>query len=442
MMPVLLHISALLTAVCVAGLWQGAVITVMAFALTALTPRASARFRHTILIALFASAVALPWIHFYQPAGALKTHGLQIAPWVAAGIALLWIAAIALRAGQLYLAWRHLCSVRRDAVPIQLLEITDARGGTRQAVLCTSPDVESPSILGFGSPRLLLPDWMLPVLTKAELQQIVLHECEHLRRADDWINLLLQMAIVLSPLNPALLWLNRRISVQRELAVDAAVVSRTTEPLSYAACLTRLAEQRRERGRLRLALAAWERKSELVLRVHALLDRHALWTGRQSAWAAGAAAVALLAVATGMARAPQLVHMGRSSSMVAAEQPLATVVPMVSMAAVSQRHFVDDAPTAHIVPASFHVKSRPPLRPHTKRSRNAVTRRTDTSFGLKAMFVDRPESSPRMVRTRAVSPWGSDFDRVEVAPARLIATDFYFPYVAVPMSNGWLVIEL
>jgi beta-lactamase regulating signal transducer with metallopeptidase domain len=445
-MPLLLHISALLASVCFAGLWQGLVIALMAIALGALMPRASAGLRHIILIALFAGAVVLPWIHVHQSVGPAANRGLLLAPSVAAGIALLWIAAICFRAGQLYLAWRHLCAVRSNAMPISVSGLSELRGGKRHAVLCSSPDVDSPSILGFSSPRLLLPEWMLPVLTEAELQQIVLHECEHLRRGDDWINLLLQVGIVISPLNPALLWLNRRICVQRELAVDAAVVSRTTQPLSYAACLTRLAEQRLERGRLRLALAAWERRSELVQRVHALLDRPSVWTRRQSAWAAGSAAAALLLVATGMARAPQFVHMRRSSGMIASEQPLTTVVPMVSMAALSQPRFAGMASMAHMVPASFHVKSRQPIRPYTKRKNMRANKRMDASTALNTTFVDRPENTPRMVRTRTAL-WQnfagqSDSDQLEILPVRFINADFSFPYVAVPMSNGWLLIEI
>ena len=106
---------------------------------------------------------------------------------------------------------------------------------------------------------------MVPLLTEEELHRIAVHECEHLRRHDDWLNLLLQVGMVLSPLNPALFWLSRSIGVQRELACDDAVVATTGDPIAYASCLARLAEQRmQQRNHLRLALAAWERKSELA----------------------------------------------------------------------------------------------------------------------------------------------------------------------------------
>ena len=275
-MGFLLHCSALLTVACVAGLWQGLAIIAIGLALCHLMPRATAAFRHAILLCLFAGALLLPWIHVQHPSGSAAHHALQLPPWMAPIIAVCWLTAVVVRGAQLYVAWRHLSSVRRNAVPLEVQGTTEVRGGRRGALLCSSSQVNSPSILGFGSPCLMLPDWMVPLLTSTDLQQIALHECEHLRRGDDWINLLLQVGMTLAPLNPAMMWLNRQIRVQRELAVDSAVVARTAEPLSYAACLTRLAQHRREQGHLRLAVAAWERRSELAQRVHALLSRPSL----------------------------------------------------------------------------------------------------------------------------------------------------------------------
>ena len=60
-------------------------------------------------------------------------------------------------------------------------------------------------MIGFFSPRLLIPEWLFAKLAPSDLQQIVLHECEHLRRGDDWINLLQKVGLALFPLNPALL---------------------------------------------------------------------------------------------------------------------------------------------------------------------------------------------------------------------------------------------
>jgi len=440
MMPLLLHLSSLLTEACVAGLWQGVAVVGMGAALCALMPRASAGLRHSILVALFTGALVLPWVSFRRSVGGTANHGLQLAPWIGAAVASLWLAAAAVRAVQLYLAWRHLCTVRRNATPVEVQGMGEFQVSGRRAVLCSSAEVDSPSILGFFSPRLLLPDWMVPLLSRTELEQIALHECEHLRRGDDWMNLLIQAGIMLSPLNPALLWLDRRIRVQRELAVDAAVVAQTAQPFSYARCLTRLAEQRREHGRLQLALAAWERKSELVQRVHALLDQTSLWTRRQSAWAAGTASVALLSVATGMAHAPQFVHVNENPIEVVANQTPAAVAPMTSMAGMSQGSHAGIVP-AQMIPASFHIKSDRPSQLHAKRKKTADKVRN--SPDLKATLMLRREGTPHWVRTRDVLPRSTFPARSEtIRTVRLIDAEFIPPYVALPTSNGWLLIEL
>ncbi len=99
----------------------------------------------------------------------------------------------------------------------------------------------------------------------------MLHEVGHLRRADDWINLLQKVSLVVFPLNPVLIWIERRLCLERELACDDAVLRMTKAPKAYATCLTNLAEHRLGRRAAALSLGAWERKSELARRVHRIL---------------------------------------------------------------------------------------------------------------------------------------------------------------------------
>ncbi len=49
-------------------------------------------------------------------------------------------------------------------------------------------------MIGFFAPRILIPEWLYLRLTPGELEQVVLHEAEHLRRRDDWTNLLQKLA--------------------------------------------------------------------------------------------------------------------------------------------------------------------------------------------------------------------------------------------------------
>src|SRR5581483_1851572 len=128
-----------------------------------------------------------------------------------------------------------------------------------------------PSVIGFFKPRILIPDWLFERLTAGELEQIILHEAEHLRRRDDWTNLLQKLCLVIFPLNPAMFWIERRLCREREMACDEAVVRVTRAPRAYAACLTSLAEHGLERRAEALSLGAWHRRPELVHRVHSIL---------------------------------------------------------------------------------------------------------------------------------------------------------------------------
>src|SRR5262249_46251734 len=143
----------------------------------------------------------------------------------------------------------HLRGVSRRAVPMQTpAEIAPLlRAGRRSAQLCISAEVDRPSVAGFFSPRILLPESLLTKLSGVELEQIVLHEMQHLERGDDWTNLAQKLALALFPLNPALLWIERRLCLERELACDDGVLRITSAQRAgarkvYATTLANLAE--------------------------------------------------------------------------------------------------------------------------------------------------------------------------------------------------------
>ena len=130
--------------------------------------------------------------------------------------------------------------------------------------VCTTPNLDRPSVIGFFAPRILIPEWLLTRLTPGELRQIVLHETEHLRRGDDWTNLFQKLCLVLFPLDPALVWIERRLCAEREMACDDGVVRVTHAPRAYAACLASLAERGLRRRAEALSLGAWQRRPELA----------------------------------------------------------------------------------------------------------------------------------------------------------------------------------
>ncbi|HEY9128011.1 MAG TPA: M56 family metallopeptidase, partial [Acidobacteriaceae bacterium] len=256
------------------ALWQGLLIAAFLGLCLRFAPRVSASLRFVVLSSGFAAIAALPFLPAVlkmlsrtEASGTTATAATAAHPWLmmdahwSVVLTLAWIAASLWRAGDLAVhsvrlrrLWKSAIPVEKTAVPVLKLP------GRKPVELCTTTELERPSVIGFFAPRILIPMWLLDRLTQAELEQIVLHESEHLRRGDDWTNLLQKLSLVAFPLNPALLWMERRLCLEREMACDEGVVRRTHAPRAYAACLASLAEHGLERRVQALTLGAWQRR--------------------------------------------------------------------------------------------------------------------------------------------------------------------------------------
>jgi beta-lactamase regulating signal transducer with metallopeptidase domain len=280
----------------------------------------SAAARSVIWINVFVLLLGLHAIPYFEAA---SSTGLNPQP-AAFQLGLVWCYAIAglwaclsisraallvSSALRLHTLSKHAVDVEPDPAMAPFLCVKTMFGNlSRSAELCTSSDVQRPSVLGFFYPRILIPAAVLERLTPSELRQVVLHEMEHLRRGDDWTNLFQKLALVIFPLNPALLWVERQLCTERELACDDSVLRSSGARKAYAICLTHLAEYSMLRRGLGLALGAWERQSELVRRVHRILRRPGQSLSRPQTLAlTGGLALAVLACAVGLSRSPKLV---------------------------------------------------------------------------------------------------------------------------------------
>jgi beta-lactamase regulating signal transducer with metallopeptidase domain len=324
--------------VAVAALWQGAAIVLVLWVCLGVTSRAKihigAAQRFAVWAAAFAVVVGLgflPWLT-RGAAGAIQTNALPGAavptPWLqiddrwAFAIAALWLMASLVRAVSLAVHSLQLRRLWKSASPVEvganlrallIAASSTRRGNSRKVVeLCTTRKLDRPSVIGFLAPRILIPEWLYARLTPGELEQVVLHEAEHLRRRDDWTNLLQKLALVLFPLNPALAWIERRLCREREMACDEGVVRRTQAPHVYAECLTSLAERRlelrMERHRAQaLSLGAFERRPELVRRVYSILASKKALHPMVARALVSVAGCGLLVASVELARCPQMV---------------------------------------------------------------------------------------------------------------------------------------
>jgi beta-lactamase regulating signal transducer with metallopeptidase domain len=315
-MDALQSFSSAAAPIAVAALWQGIIVACGLALCLRLAPRISSAHRFLIWAAGFVALAALPFlpqVWGVAPAGVISGASaggavLSAKPWLSfdlrwsLAIGAFWIVASLARAADLVVHSYRLRRLWQSAVPVEV-----RAWGRRRTEICTTTQLDRPSVIGFFAPRILIPEWLFKRLTPGELDQIVLHEAEHLRRSDDWTNLLQKLCLVVFPLNAGLWWIERQLSKTREMACDEGVIKITRAPRAYAACLTSLAERGLERRAEALSLGAWQRRPELVHRVHSILRR-----GRTlHPVAAGAVLAALgggLSVVTiGFAHCPQLV---------------------------------------------------------------------------------------------------------------------------------------
>ena len=116
------------------------------------------------------------------------------------------------------------------------------------------------------------PEWVMQELSADELNQILLHELAHLRRWDDWTNLAQKVVKALFFFHPAVWWIEKKVSLEREMACDDAVLAETASPRAYAECLAHLAEKTLIQRSVALAQAALGRIRQTSLRVAQILD--------------------------------------------------------------------------------------------------------------------------------------------------------------------------
>jgi hypothetical protein len=136
--------------------------------------------------------------------------------------------------------------------------------------------VRVPAAIGFWKQTIILPAWALRELPPNDLNVVLLHEFAHLRRWDDWTNLIQKLVRALFFFHPAVWWIENRLSVEREMACDDAVLAETANPRGYASCLVSLLEKslahRLSHRRWSMAQAAVHRAREASLRLAQILD--------------------------------------------------------------------------------------------------------------------------------------------------------------------------
>jgi beta-lactamase regulating signal transducer with metallopeptidase domain len=261
-------------------LWQGAALAVLAAAAIALTRKAATRYVIAV-VALIAMVAAPAFTYsvlressptFAGPVQNLLpdsvpaiTRAVNIASHRIASSAQsnfassefltafveLWFIGVLLfslrTAGGFFLVARLR---RRDSKPInsELLalcrEMQNRLGILRAIRYCESLYLDTPAVIGWFRPIVLLPISVFTGLTELQLRAVIAHELAHIRRLDAFFNLFQVAAETLLFYHPAVWWLSRRIRAERENCCDDVALSVCGNPTEYARALALMEEWR------------------------------------------------------------------------------------------------------------------------------------------------------------------------------------------------------
>src|SRR6185436_5470497 len=99
-----------------------------------------------------------------------------------------------------------------------------------------------PLVAGLVKPMILLPVALASSLAPDQLEALLAHELAHLRRFDLLVNLLQRVAEAFLFFHPAVWYVSRRISSERENCCDDSVLRAGWGRVEYADALVRMAE--------------------------------------------------------------------------------------------------------------------------------------------------------------------------------------------------------
>ena len=438
----------------IAAAWEGLVLAGVVTVCLRLLPGITAAARSVVWTVVMLAVCGLPFVHLGSAsAGGTVGPQVHLDEWVGLALVAAWAVVSLVRAGQVVRSAVWLRGISRRAVAVEVDgAVAGVLGDTshgrrdgaasnmghpvrRTATLCVSDEVDRPCVVGFFQPRVLVPTALFETISDVELRQIVMHEMDHLRLRDDWTNLLQKLSLVVFPLNPALIWIERQLCVERELACDDRVLKATGARKAYAACLANLAEHSLVRRGVSLALGAWERQSEVVRRVHRILagSRNEM-SSRRVAGVVAVLMAGVLAGADGLAHAPALVSFRPAATDVA----IASVPQRLKPVEVGGLYGTGEpvpltrpGRSARATDVVFHPAVQAPV---VKAKRRIAVKKVNTpmvdAVKLASNIGHPAEREPMvvMVTWQMASP--------------VIVQDSNFTYAAVPTRNGWVFVQL
>ncbi len=162
--------------------------------------------------------------------------------------------------------------------------------------LLQSTGIETPIVVGWLKPLILVPASVFLQMNSFELETILAHELIHIRRRDNLVNFAQSFVEILFFYHPCVWWISGIIRSEREFTCDDAVTEMLENPhIVYASALANLEEIRlaTKAKTPRVSMAASGGK--LMQRINRILEKNAERQNRkQTLWSAGSLAFLLI----------------------------------------------------------------------------------------------------------------------------------------------------
>ncbi|MEE8077648.1 MAG: M56 family metallopeptidase, partial [Pseudomonadales bacterium] len=172
-----------------------------------------------------------------------ETLSRFVRPWLPT-IVTCWLIGIALFSARPFVAWHAVRRLKTKgtspvlAATAELLKQTADQLGLRRTVrILQSALVETPAVIGYLKPLILLPASVLSGLSTDQLRALLAHEIAHIRRHDYLINVLQTTVETLFFYHPAVWWASRVIRNERENCCDDVAVALCKDRATYAEAL-------------------------------------------------------------------------------------------------------------------------------------------------------------------------------------------------------------
>jgi beta-lactamase regulating signal transducer with metallopeptidase domain len=393
------------------GAVAGTLLAMAVWLLLRLFPRRDSRTNFAVWFATLLATAILPLLSLHPDNSTTITRASHAVVTISTSwawyIFLVWAIAASAGLARVALATIQVRRLRAEAsvVDVQSLQadlraLLEELQRSRPVSLLVSRRLEVPTAIGFRKPAIILPAWLLESTPPEELKYILLHELAHLWRRDDWTNLAQKVLKALLFFLPSVWWIERRLSLDREMACDEAVLARSGTPRGYAKCLARVAEKSFLRRQIALAQAAVGRMRQLTARVAMILDPN-----RPRATHLWKPAIPVVIVLAGLCAlpasfAPPLVGFADNSATATSATDLSAQARHISGPQASQPHRATASGNeVRAVPAAFRTDSN---NSRPVKAKNAISPRRKASWPRTTLA--RKSSQPEMLTASYQAP--------------------------------------